>query len=355
MSSAPQGGASKRRWKRVALAAAVAALLAAALWWWWRAQAGAGEQTLRLQAVVERGRLLEAELANFKPPEPPVCPPGQSVKTVPPGAVLEPAAPSALPAPASAGSGSAANDAVPAAASAAGAAGTAAVLPDHALAQHLELVTAMVMVMHERSLGTGTGFFIAPNLLVTNRHVVEKAGSGRIFLVSKALGSVRKATVLSTTQSSEPGSPDFALLRMEEGTAPGVLDMTEGVSKLAAVVAAGFPAVVVQGDANFQRLLGGDVSAAPDLNLTQGAVQSLQSGASGTPLIVHTASIAQGNSGGPLVDACGRLVGVNTYIHVDQTQSSKINYAIRAQVMAAFITSVGAKAPADARVCGARG
>jgi 2-aminoadipate transaminase len=43
-------------------------------------------------------------------------------------------------------------------------------------------------------------------------------------------------------------------------------------------VAAGYPGVVLSGDANSRQLLRGDASAAPDLNLTQGAVQSLQTG-----------------------------------------------------------------------------
>ena len=75
----------------------------------------------------------------------------------------------------------------------------------------------------------------------------------------------------------------------------------------------------------------------------------------GTPLIVHTASIAKGNSGGPLVDGCGRVVGINTCINVDQSQSAKINYAIRSQVIAAFLQSAGASARNDARPCAAKG
>jgi S1-C subfamily serine protease len=110
---------------------------------------------------------------------------------------------------------------------------------------------------------------------------------------------------------------------------------------------------VLRGDSNFRRLLEGDLSAAPDLNLTQGTVQSFQSGEGGMPLVVHTASIAKGNSGGPLVDGCGRVIGVNTFISVDQDQSSKINYAIRSQVMAGFLQSAGASARTDTRPCAA--
>ena len=68
-----------------------------------------------------------------------------------------------------------------------------------------------------------------------------------------------------------------------------------------------------------------------------------------------SASIAKGNSGGPLVDGCGRVVGINTFINVDQSQSSKINYAIRSQVIATFLQAAGTSARADTRPCAAKG
>jgi S1-C subfamily serine protease len=134
-----------------------------------------------------------------------------------------------------------------------------------------------------------------------------------------------------------------------------VLDLTLEAPKLAGVVAAGYPAVVVQHDGNFQRMLKGDLSAAPDLNMTKGSVQSHQSGPGGTPLMVHTASIAKGNSGGPLVDGCGRVVGVNTFINVDQSQSARINYAIRSAAVAGFVQAANANARMDSRPCAAKG
>ena len=341
--NASQGHAKgNKRWAIVAGVVALLLLLALAAWWWWRQQQaqGAGdEQRARLQALLERQRALTDELAKAGPKEPTECPPGQSLQPVD-GAGAPPAAGASGP--------TAALPPLPTG-------GDAPMLGGAALAQRLEQATAIVIVAGANDLGTGTGFFIAPNLLVTNRHVVENSQGKRLFLTSKTLGSLRRATVLSATASSTPGAADFALLRMDEGAAAGTLDVALEVGKLANVVAAGYPGVVLQGDSNFQRLLKGDLSSAPDLNLTQGAVQSLQAGEGGVPLIVHTASIAKGNSGGPLVDGCGRVVGVNTFINVDQSQSAKINYAIRSQVMAGFLQSAGASARIDARPCSAKG
>ena len=345
MSQKASDGISQPAWKRRALiggALVLLMLVALAAWWFATHKAATGgDSRARLQVAIERQRVLSDELAKLKPDDAAECPPGQSLR--PAGAVGQPPQPGA-----SAAAPAAPKPALPTS-------GEAAALGGSALAQRLEQATAIVIVAGPNDMGTGTGFFIAPNLLVTNRHVIEQSAGKRLFVTSKALGSLRQATVLSSTPSSVPGSPDFALLRMDEGISTGTLDMAPEVGKLASVVAAGYPGVVLQGDSNFQRLLHGDASSAPDLNLTQGAVQSLQSGEGGMPLIVHTASIAKGNSGGPLVDGCGRVVGINTFINVDQSQSSKINYAIRSQVIATFLQAAGTSARADTRPCAAKG
>lgn len=322
----PKATAPSRRWWIGGAILLLVALLAAFTWWW--VNRGGNTDQARLLATLERGKTLRAELAAIKPDAPLHCPDGEISQPVPTTPATPPPATSTVTPPS----------------------GHAPHLSERVLAQRLEQATAMVIVTEGGRLSTGTGFFISPNLFVTNRHVVEGAAQ-TVALVSEALKSVRRATILHKTSGSEVGSPDFALLRLDEGVAPGVLEASHEVSKLSGVVAAGFPGVVVQNDARFRRLLSGDLSAAPDLNLTQGTVQSLQTGLGGMPLVVHTASIAKGNSGGPLVDSCGRVVGVNTFINVDQSQSAKINYAIRAEVMQSFLRAAGTSAQLDSRSC----
>jgi S1-C subfamily serine protease len=351
-----------KRWALIGVALLLLLILALAAWWWLQGRAAGGSQRARLVASLERQRSLTAELTNLQASKPADCPPGQHAQPIGAAQSPQPTLPGKLTQPAEPGKpavpadpGKAAQPGASSPLTATPTTGEAAVLSGAALALRLEQATAIVIVAGPNDLGTGTGFFISPNLLVTNRHVVEESAGKKLFLTSKALGSLRKATVLQVTRSSVPGSPDFALLRMDDGVAPGSLDMALEITKLASVVAAGYPGVVLRGDASFQRLLKGDLSAAPDLNLTQGAVQSLQAGEAGMALIVHTASIAKGNSGGPLVDGCSRVVGVNTFINVDQSQSAKINYAIRSQAMASFLQSAGASVRADPRPCGTKG
>lgn len=344
MSTAPVEPSKPDRGKRIALWSVALTLVAAAglaAWAWWerqQADQASAEQQQRLDALLQRGVALRKELDGIKPPEAPACPPGHSLKVSAPGAVRPGTAASAVPAgltqPAMAGE-------------------SVAVLSEQALAQLMENTTALVLVPGDKSLGSGTGFFVGPDLVVTNRHVVESQ-TGTILLTSKSLGKVRRATLLKLSDGTAFGTPDFALLRMEDGTAPAFLKMAPDIGKLAPIVAAGYPGVVIRSDPNFQRLVQGDASAAPDLNLTQGAVQSKMAGSAGTPLVVHTAFIAKGNSGGPLVDACGRVVAVNTFMSYDQSQAAKVNYAILSEGLNSFMASAGASMGVDARACAAR-
>lgn len=332
-------------WLAATALAIVAALAAVTIVWVQRRPAPATDpaKAERLQALLSLQSSLEQQLSGGAG----TCPPGQ--RPVPGKNASAGPNPAAAPAAGASGPGAAVADAQPPAA------GEAAALSDAALAKRLEETTAIVLVDGgPAGTGMGTGFFISPTLLVTNRHVVEESTSTRVLVSSKSLGSLRRATVLKVTRSADIGKPDFALLRMDDGTSAGFLDLAPDAPKLSTVVAAGYPAVVVKNDPSFNRMLSGDLSAAPDLSLTKGAVQSLQAGPDGTPLMVHTSSIAKGNSGGPLVDGCGRVVGVNTFINVDQSQSAKINYAIRSPVVAGFLKAAGASARMDTRPCASR-
>lgn len=220
-------------------------------------------------------------------------------------------------------------------------------LPINELTDRLEGATALVL----SETTVATGFFVAPNLLVTNRHAVEGSADGNVLIASRSLGQARAGQVLRKSPEGEPGASDFALVKLMEGQAPAVLSLTSRDSKLTAVVAAGYPGLTLQNDPGFRRLVAGDAQAAPDLNLTQGVIQSSLTSSQGVPVLVHTASILQGNSGGPLVDSCGRVLGINTFIAVDAGQSGRVSYAQTATAMNEFLSQSGASLTLDTRGC----
>lgn len=342
--ASPNTELPSRKWRGAWWLAGLTLLLLFAMsvgfWFWqkWFAHKSTDAQAVQLTALASNNKTLRAELESIKPAEKPVCKANETLRELPAG--LAPLAGDAgIPTPVGAAS-------APVTGSPTG------VLSSQNMAQKLELATALVVVQLDNGLSTGSGFFITPNLLVTNQHVVQGALGGKVFLTSKSLMAVRRGTVLKTSGTSQTGSADFALVRMDDGSAPGTLDMSPLVSKLATVVAAGYPAVVTQNDPNFLKLVrDGDGRAAPDLSIVRGEIQSLQNSGFGVEQIVHTAPISGGNSGGPLVDACGRIVAVNTFIAVDQKQSARVSYAISAKAMSAFVSSAGASVRSDVRTC----
>ena len=117
-------------------------------------------------------------------------------------------------------------------------------------------------------------------------------------------------------------------------------------SALSEVVAAGYPAIALSQDRNLRRLAAGDLKASPEVVLTKGTVSAVQNKERNTPMVLHSADTSAGNSGGPLIDSCGRVVGINTYI-VTSRQTTKANYALGSSWLAGFLR--GAKAPFDWR------
>lgn len=204
----------------------------------------------------------------------------------------------------------------------------------------LDQATALVLVDSPREgVVFGSGFFVAPGLLMTNHHVVEPAAGGAIWVGSQALGGMHSARLIHA-EGGGLGDIDFALLEVTEARDAPFLALTPRVARLDHVVAAGYPVLVMEADASFQRLIQGDRRALPSLAVTQGVVTVIQD--TGTaPVVAHTALISPGNSGGPLVDPCGRVVGQNSFGRSDSTQTHWMNYALASEALAEFLDRAG--------------
>jgi S1-C subfamily serine protease len=55
----------------------------------------------------------------------------------------------------------------------------------------------------------------------------------------------------------------------------------------------------------------------------------------------HSAAVSGGNSGGPLADACGRVLGINTFITANREQVVHANYAQKSDGIVAFLRQNG--------------
>lgn len=161
----------------------------------------------------------------------------------------------------------------------------------------------------------GTGFVVDDEYVVTNEHVVDDSdfkkdgASAEHVVVDGSKQNMRKAEVVwSSTEL------DLAVIRVRGLKRPPLslttLPPADYPGKGGLVWAIGFPSIA---DRSIQ-----SEEAFVNSTVTQGVVSKVVQGrASGRDklrfVIQHNASINKGNSGGPLFDDCGTVIGVNTF------------------------------------------
>jgi serine protease Do len=157
----------------------------------------------------------------------------------------------------------------------------------------------------EEEAGLGSGFFIsADGLALTNNHVVAGAGTTKVHVGGG--DEEYSAEILGSSECL-----DLAVIKVDGAQFPFLGWQKGDITTGEEVYAAGFPL--------------GD----PDFTLTKGIVSKNDTAgrsawASIDHIIEHDAKIRPGNSGGPLVNASGQVVGVN-YASVAELDS---NFAI---------------------------
>lgn len=173
------------------------------------------------------------------------------------------------------------------------------------------------------SISSGTGFLISGQRhVVTNVHVV--GGGHRIYIAFREGG---EAKLVEAELTDRQPDVDLALLEAREDLPGTPLQVGKyEPEKLADVIAIGFP-----GAANLNKELvpESDARGVPltdlEATVTTGVVSRMtfshlklttdQTLSART--VQHNAAINPGSSGGPLLDACGQVVGVNTLQGVD--------------------------------------
>ncbi|ETD02716.1 trypsin-like peptidase domain-containing protein [Rhodobacter capsulatus] len=218
------------------------------------------------------------------------------------------------------------------------------------LLARIEAATVLVIAPGAQGVSTGSGFAVGPGLIVTNQHVIEDLGPEGAFVVNKLLGQPQPAQVLKTAGPLEAVGADFALLKIGSTALPALPLADPAASlKLNHVVAAGFPGDVMETDAAYEALLRGDGAAMPGLVVVDGTVNAEQPLQGATETLLHSAPLAQGNSGGPLVDFCGRVLGVNTFVR--QGPLRTLNFALSAAGLAEFLAGTPAAVTPDRASC----
>jgi S1-C subfamily serine protease len=228
-------------------------------------------------------------------------------------------------------------------------------LPAANLLANLEAGTVIVVgSTAQRETSIGSGFFVSARHILTNGHVVADVQAGTVFVANKAMGRPLPARVLAVTTSGQDSGDDFALLELERDASQFKLPFASVIDRLDSVVASGYPSFVVDRDPNFyQAFSQGEWSHLGDIQLTvsRGEITAKQRVDTGPTVLAHSATISPGSSGGPLVDRCGRIVGVNTYIRTDQESFARLNYAQSATDAMRFLAANGISVPVVGTAC----
>lgn len=198
----------------------------------------------------------------------------------------------------------------------------------------VEQATVFITCLDGRNSGmrTGTGFFIGPDTIMTNRHVVEKAR--KILVGNHFLPDFLPAAVIATGKGK---LHDFAVLRLQsKGVKSAVkpLAFSENVRRAETVNAWGYPGMLLQFDPNLKKR-----RSAPEVIFSSGEVNAIHR--DDPSRIIHTAVIARGNSGGPLVNRKGQVVGINTYLATDKVSNTQFAIAIASADIIRFLRGNG--------------
>lgn len=167
---------------------------------------------------------------------------------------------------------------------------------------------------------SGTGFFVSSvGHIVTNHHVIEGCNTTKLTYKGKEV----QATVLATDKKN-----DLAILKADLNPVKVYSVANEDVTLLEDVVIAGYP-------------LGKKVSAA--IKTSKGSITALAGYGDNYSEFQTDAALNQGNSGGPIMNQKGNVVGVAVANYGKQAGVESFNFGIKSSTLKAFANSNGLK------------
>ena len=202
----------------------------------------------------------------------------------------------------------------------------------------------------------GTGFLIGrpegAQTVLTNYHVAHAvtedqvrtmlgtsiAANARIeFKISVV---VKRDVFINASIVNESRSADFTILKLEQplyDRAPLKIGDSDNVSTTQDIFALGFPGIVstIQLDtiytADDVTVTSGIVSKTNDVYLVDAPI----------PCITHSARVSEGNSGGPLLNANGAVIGINSFISSDGDGNNDYFYSIQINEVTDVLNALG--------------
>lgn len=168
---------------------------------------------------------------------------------------------------------------------------------------------------------TGSGFAIDGRHILTNAHVIE--GMNKVDVANEQMSAPAEIVFVDPRN-------DIALLRVTAQPLPVAAAFRDSydIHLGEDVIVLGFP---------LQGLLGTGPQA------TAGNVSALCGIGNDTSVMQFTAPIASGNSGGPILDQAGQVVGlVYSSLNKEMVRNAEnVNFGVKATTVRAFLNTVG--------------
>ncbi|RIV87550.1 S1 family peptidase [Aurantiacibacter zhengii] len=176
----------------------------------------------------------------------------------------------------------------------------------------------------------GTGFAVGGARVVTNAHVVQEAIDDQRLNIGVVPAEGAEA-VYARIVSVSPRN-DLALLELTEPLGLPPLTISGNPAQSGAVTAVGYPLNVDRA----QGLGQSDIFRAQPPVTATGFLSGRRPSRE-FDTILHTAPIARGNSGGPLLDDCGRVIGVNSFGTESAGSDAEFFFAISTRELLPFL------------------
>ena len=193
--------------------------------------------------------------------------------------------------------------------------------------------------------GHGSGVVVAPGRVLTNAHVVEVTRSEPNIVIGIIPAEGTKSYGGRVIAYS-PGN-DLALIAFDPAANLPIATFYSGVPQDGqGVTAIGYPGSVDRAQGmNLQ-----DIIHPMSAVRTNGTVSTGRASKQ-FDTILHTAPLASGNSGGPLVDACGRVLGINSFGSVGDGNDAEYGFAVSDREIAGFLRQAGVQPQRSIEPC----
>ena len=192
--------------------------------------------------------------------------------------------------------------------------------------------------------GHGSGVVVAPGRVLTNAHVVELVRSEPNIMIV-IIPSQGTRSYRGKVAAYSPGN-DLALVSFEGADLPIATFYSGAPTDGEQVTAIGYPGAVDRA----QGMSIEDIIQPMSPVRTAGTVSAGRASKQ-FDTVLHTAPMATGNSGGPLVDSCGRVLGINSFGSLSDGNDAEYGFAVSNREIASFLRQASVQPQRSGEQC----